>query len=222
MKVMSSARLRWIKSINRVLIQNYIENVKIRLLHSNVAEWYKKIADPDALTPRTKARVEAAKVKKLKDEKVKNKKLRNSLDNSALLPNVTTVATAGHSPEKTLITSESTNNTKLPSITSNKVPDKLTVKASKPISRRTFDANESNHSNTSKNPNTITAGRIFDPDAKPPSLRQSFTEMSGKVLIPLDISILHSQLSKLQVSSPINHTKVVDHTSDTTIRRSRM
>ena len=41
MKAFSKARLNWIKAINRVLIMNYIEAVKTRLLNSSFAEWYK-------------------------------------------------------------------------------------------------------------------------------------------------------------------------------------
>mmetsp|Transcript_22734 Transcript_22734/g.38082 ORF Transcript_22734/g.38082 Transcript_22734/m.38082 type:complete len:265 (-) Transcript_22734:517-1311(-) len=42
MKSLSKARLRWIKAINMVLIQNYIEHVKRRLLNSSFAGWYKE------------------------------------------------------------------------------------------------------------------------------------------------------------------------------------
>jgi hypothetical protein len=41
MKKLSPARLRWIKAINRVLIANYIENVKNRLLNSSFADWFR-------------------------------------------------------------------------------------------------------------------------------------------------------------------------------------
>mmetsp|Transcript_2110 Transcript_2110/g.5000 ORF Transcript_2110/g.5000 Transcript_2110/m.5000 type:complete len:454 (+) Transcript_2110:95-1456(+) len=41
MKCLSPARLRWIKAINQVLIRNYIEAVKTRLLKSNISSWYK-------------------------------------------------------------------------------------------------------------------------------------------------------------------------------------
>jgi len=38
---LSPARLRWIKVINTVLVQNYVGRVKVRLLRSNYAAWYK-------------------------------------------------------------------------------------------------------------------------------------------------------------------------------------
>lgn len=45
MRTFSNARLRWIKAINRVLIQNYIAAATRRLLNSSFADWYNAIVE---------------------------------------------------------------------------------------------------------------------------------------------------------------------------------
>ncbi|KAJ1398669.1 hypothetical protein B484DRAFT_406589 [Ochromonadaceae sp. CCMP2298] len=54
--MLSQPRLRWIKAINQVLVLNYVEKVKTRLLRSNCAAWYQSCVDTeqrrvDALVP---------------------------------------------------------------------------------------------------------------------------------------------------------------------------
>mmetsp|Transcript_46019 Transcript_46019/g.94142 ORF Transcript_46019/g.94142 Transcript_46019/m.94142 type:complete len:511 (-) Transcript_46019:315-1847(-) len=60
MKSMSPARLRWIKAINMVLIQQYIEHVKKRLLDSSFRDWYLESCEKQAKAEKEAAAEQAA------------------------------------------------------------------------------------------------------------------------------------------------------------------
>jgi len=60
MQAFTPARLRWIRAINRVLIANYIENVKTRLLNSSFAEWYTQLMEKVAAEEAAEAEAAAA------------------------------------------------------------------------------------------------------------------------------------------------------------------
>jgi len=60
MRAYSKARLRWIKAINRILIQNYIAAVTRRLLNSSFADWYNAIVEKVAAEEAAEAEAAAA------------------------------------------------------------------------------------------------------------------------------------------------------------------
>lgn len=40
----SDARMRWVRAINRVMIQNYVAHLHERLMNSSIREWYIKVS----------------------------------------------------------------------------------------------------------------------------------------------------------------------------------
>uniref|UniRef100_A0A7S3GZZ0 Uncharacterized protein n=1 Tax=Spumella elongata TaxID=89044 RepID=A0A7S3GZZ0_9STRA len=160
MRTFSKARLRWIKAINRVLIQNYIAAVTRRLLNSSFADWYNAIVEKVAAEAAAEAEAAemAEKAAALERESIarqrsilqanvssksgrmgggdraKNKVARRSLDNSQLPSLINTTDLASTSNES--IKTPSGANAVLPSLGSpsgKTLPEKLLLD---PMERR--------------------------------------------------------------------------------------
>lgn len=92
-KKYSAARLRWVKAINRIMVQNYVKNVKIRLLSTPYAYYVKdeeecvENQDNESIcleedTPSTKVEEK----KNLPPKKTRPRLIRRSIDNSHFMP----------------------------------------------------------------------------------------------------------------------------------------
>jgi len=211
LKTMSKYRLLWISAIDKVLRQNFIEKVRARLLNSSIADWYRKIIEPDAFAI---IRIEAARQNRLTDTKSRQKHLRRSLDNSELLPGLKPKAN-----EKISQGLPSYPSTKLPEINSHHrdVKKTSTVEGTARVmrrsgTRRTFDV--SDHKASSASPHIA-----FDPDAGPPSITQSFIDAVSKSLVPLVLSVVDND--DLSVATVNNHHNEKKKTYGKT-RRARM
>lgn len=145
MKAFSKARLNWIKAINRVLIMNYIEAVKTRLLNSSYAEWYKilmakaaaeeaaeaeklaleeKIAQTEkeaiarqrAILAANSSSSKSSRSNPSNNDRAKNKVARRSLDNSQL-PSLSNIdITNTNESSKVIYNNSNGNNTNVTSL----------------------------------------------------------------------------------------------------------
>jgi len=207
LKAMSKYRLLWIKAIDRVLRQNFIEKVKSRLFKSSIADWFRTILDPDA---RIKARIEAVRIKQTKDSKSHKKKGRRSLDNSEL-PGLKPKANNKETGTPQSIPLQAT--TKLPEINPYHTPGVNRVR--KNATRRTFDSAEHKVGLN----NGISMPYIaFDPDAVPPSIAQSFVEIESK---PLAIIVNNDRIKILGDISSLKKSDLSSVASSIKRRRTR-
>jgi len=216
LKAMSKYRLLWIKAIDRVLRQNFIEKVKSRLFKSSIADWFHTILEPDAFAL---AKIEAARESLLKEEaaavtKSLKKQLRRSLDNSEL-PGLNSTANDKTSTSQGL---PSQGLTKLPEINYHpRDVSKASVvgtaaRVRRSGTRRTFDASE--HKAT-----TVMSHISHDPNAAPPSISQSFVDVVSKSLVPIMLSVVDDD-DNLSVST-VKHRSERKASSGKT-RRARM
>jgi hypothetical protein len=211
LKAMSKYRLLWISAIDKVLRQNFIEKVRARLLHSSIADWYRKMVEPDSFAI---ARIEAARQNLRTETKSRKKHLRRSLDNSELLPGLNPNANEKISPGLPSYAA-----TKLPEINNHPrdVNKSSAVEGTPRVvrrsggTRRTFDVSEHKASST-------TPHIVFDPDAVPPSITQSFVDAVSKSLVPLMLSVVDDD--DLSVAT-LKHRNEKKKTSRKT-RRARM
>jgi len=192
LKAMSKYRLLWISAFEKVLKQNFIEKVRARLLNSSIADWYRKIIEPDA---RTNARIEAARMKHQKDNKTQKKHLRKSLDNSELLPGLKPKATDRDIASSQLFPPQGT--TKLPDINNH---PRGVHRVRKNAIRRTFDSSE----------NKLVLGNDlialphipYNPFAAPPSIAQSFIDIVSR-----------PQPTRMLPLSMVDNVDTIHHTS---------
>jgi hypothetical protein len=192
LKAMSKYRLLWISAIEKVLRQNFIEKVRVRLLNSSIADWYRKMMEPDA---RTKARIEAARMKHQKDNKTHKKQLRRSLDNSELLPGLKPKATDRDRAPPQLFPSQGTP--KLPDINNH---PRGVHRVRKNAIRRTFDSSE--HKLVLHNDPIALPHIPYNPFAAPPSIAQSFIDIVSR-----------PQPTRMLPLSMVDNVDTIHHTS---------
>lgn len=114
MRAYSKARLRWIKAINRVLIANYIEGVKKRLLNSSFAEWFKILMEKAAAEEAAEAEAAAAAEKAAALDRESLARQRSILAANASSKSIR--GNAGSDRAKNKVARRSLDNSQLPSL----------------------------------------------------------------------------------------------------------